>query len=82
MLDPGVTFIPKALHFETDTLRTADNTPTPTGWRFTGHLVAVGELRRRTDGATEPITTELTDEESDLLVQLFASVAARVQGRG
>ena len=78
MLDHGVTFIPKALNFVTDPIRTA----APTGWSFRHRPVAVGELHRRRDGAVAAVDEELTNEESELLIQLLASVAARVQGRG
>ena len=82
MLDPGTTFIPKALNFVTDPVRTAANTAAPTGWSFRHRPVAVGELHRRRDGAVAAVDEELTNEESELLMQLLASVAARVQGRG
>ncbi len=81
MPGPGATFIPKALNFVTDPIRTADNTAAPISWSFRRRPVAVGELHHHRDGAVAAVDEELTNEESDLLVQLFASVAARVQGR-
>src|SRR5215207_4233895 len=79
MPDPGATFILKALNFVTGPVYPADNTAAPTGWSFRRRPVAVGEMHRHPDGAVETIGEELTNVEVTLLVQLLASVAARVR---
>jgi hypothetical protein len=72
-------FIPEQLDFATRSKHTAGNTPAPTDWSFSYRPALSGTLHHQ-DGSTGGKRVELTDLETELLRQLLATVAKRVQG--
>ena len=79
MPETETTFIPEQLDFATRSTHTAGNTPVPADWSFSYRPAVSGTLHHP-DGSTGGKRVELTDEETALLRQLLATVAARVQG--